>query len=288
MNPAPSAYLVDTHAHLDDPRLAKTLPEVLDRARGAGVAQVIAIATTADSAEAVTRIAARFAGVFAAVGIQPNHVAEAQPGDWQRIIDLVDSEPKVVAIGETGLDRYWDHTPFTQQQESFDRHLELAQHRGLPVVIHCRDCEREMVEQLSRVGKPLRGVLHSFTGTWDDAQAFLELGLHLSFAGMVTFSNKKLDALRAVASRVPDDRLLVETDSPYLSPHPYRGQTNEPARVANTAASLAQIRGIDLPELAGITTANARSLFPLSNQSLYYGTTNDPQFRQDRANRFSI
>jgi TatD DNase family protein len=254
--------LVDTHAHLDDPRLAEDLPGVLDRARGAGVVQVITIATTAASAAAVVGLARAHAGVFAAVGIQPNHIAEAAPEDWPRVVALA-AEPRVVAVGETGLDRHWDFTPFPRQQDAFERHLALAHERGLPVVIHCRDCERDVIAQLTGLGRPVRGVLHSFTGTWDDAQALLDLGLHLSFAGMVTFENKKLDALRQVAARIPADRLLVETDSPYLSPHPHRGQSNEPARIALTAARLARVRGVSPDELARSTSANARHLFAL-------------------------
>lgn len=254
--------LVDTHAHLDEPGLRDDLAGVLDRARGAGVVQVIAVGTTAADSASVFELARRRAGVFAAVGIHPNHVAEARPDDWERVMDLA-GQPRVVAVGETGLDRYRDRTPFPQQQEWFDRHLALAHERGLPVIIHCRQSERDIIDQLARLGRPVRGVLHSFTGTWDDARAFLDLGLHLSFAGMVTFSNKALDALRDVAARVPGDRLLVETDSPYLSPHPFRGQANEPHRVALTAERLARLRGLTLEEFSRITTANARRLFGL-------------------------
>ncbi|MBX6311646.1 MAG: TatD family hydrolase [Isosphaeraceae bacterium] len=260
-----SAPLIDTHAHLEDPRLSGDLPGVLGRARAAGVAQVVAIGTTAADSAVTIDLARRHPGVFAAVGIQPNHVAEAGPEDWRRVVELAD-QPGVVALGETGLDRYWDHTPFPLQQDYFDRHLALARERGLPVVIHCRNCERDIVAQLARFGPPVRGVLHSFTGTWDDAQAFLELGLDLSFAGMITFANKSLDPLREVAARVPLDRLLVETDSPYLSPHPFRGQTNEPARVALTAEALARLRHLPVEEVAHVTTANARRLFHLPEQ----------------------
>ncbi len=130
-------------------------------------------------------------------------------------------------------------------------------------MIHCRDCQRDLIEQMKGLGRPVRGVQHSFTGTWDDARAFLDLGLHLSFAGMLTYTNKSLDALRDVAARVPLDRILVETDSPYLSPHPFRGRTNEPARVVLTARRLAEVRGLPAEELARITTDNARSLFRL-------------------------
>jgi TatD DNase family protein len=258
--------LIDTHAHLEDAVLSADLAGVLARARAAGVIQVIAIGTTAADSDATVAIARDNPGVFAAVGVHPNHAAEAGPDDWARIEDLA-SLPRVVAVGETGLDRYRDHTPFPQQQEWFDRHLDLAERRGLPVVIHCRQSERDIIDQLARLGRPVWGVLHSFTGTWDDAQAFLELGLHLSFAGMVTFTNKSLDPLREVAARVPLDRLLVETDSPYLSPHPHRGQSNEPARVALTAERLAQVRGITSSALTQATTANAGSLFKLPSDN---------------------
>lgn len=254
--------LVDTHAHLDDPRMARDLAGVLARAREHGVTQIVAIGTTAASSRDIVSLAGDHRGIFAAIGIQPNHGAEAEPGDWERIVDLADA-PKVVAIGETGLDRYWDRTPFPLQQDLFDRHLALAFERKLPVVIHCRQCEADIVAQLERLGRPVSGILHSFTGNWDDAQAFLALGLHLSFAGMVTFRNESLDPLREVASRMPLDRLLIETDSPYLSPHPFRGKTNEPARVAWTCARIAELRGMAAEELALQTTSNARRLFGL-------------------------
>jgi TatD DNase family protein len=202
------------------------------------------------------------AGVFAAVGIQPNHVAQADPGDWSLIVDLA-AQPGVVAIGETGLDRYWKHTPFSQQQEWFDRHLGLAHERGLPVVIHCRDCEDDVIKQLERQGRPIHGVLHSFTGNRDHAAAYLALGLHLSFAGMVTFSNKNLETLREAARTMPPDRILLETDSPYLSPQPVRGRPNQPAHLAWTARFLAQLRETFPNELARTTTANAQHLFAL-------------------------
>jgi TatD DNase family protein len=252
--------LIDTHAHLDDARLRSDWEGVLDRARQAGVVQVVAIGTTAADSASVLDLARTHRGLFAAVGIHPNDAAEAGEADWPLIVELA-TRPGVVAIGETGLDRYWDKTPFPLQQDWFGRHLELAHRLDLPVVIHCRDCQRDLIEQLSRLGRPIRGVQHSFTGTWDEAQAFLDLGLHLSFAGMLTYTNKSLDALREVAARAPLERILVETDSPYLSPHPFRGRTNEPARVAFTAHRLAEIRRLPPEELARITTENARRLF---------------------------
>jgi TatD DNase family protein len=253
---------VDTHAHLSDGRLHSQLPDVLKRARHAGVSQVIAIGTTAADSALLARAAQAHPGVFGAAGIHPNDAAAASEQDWTSISDLV-TQSCVVAVGETGLDRYWDRTPFEVQQFWFNRHLALAHDHDLPVVIHCRDCQRDIIELLRRNGRPIRGVMHAFTGSCEEADAFLALGLSISFAGMLTFTNKGLDSLRAVAASVPLDRLLVETDSPYLSPHPFRGQTNEPARVVLTGQRLAEIRGLSADELARITTANAGKLFRL-------------------------
>jgi TatD DNase family protein len=257
------ASLVDTHAHLTDRRLRADLTGVLDRAVTAGVVQIVAIGTTAETSAEAVELAQGHSGIFAAVGIHPNDAAGACEDDWAKISDLV-VRSGVVAVGETGLDRYWKDTPFAQQQVWFDRHLNLAFERDLPIVIHCRDCQQDILTQLIGLKRSVRGIMHAFTGNWDEAQAYLDLGLHLSFAGMVTFTNKALDSLREVAARMPLDRLLVETDSPYLSPHPYRGQSNEPARVAVTAARIAELRGLAAAELAEITTANARLLFGLA------------------------
>ena len=262
MTAVATAELVDSHAHLQDRSFQAEMGQVLGRARLAGVVQVITAATTAEDSAEVVALAGRHPGVFAAVGVHPNDAAKASAGDWERVVELAAS-PGVVAIGETGLDRYRDRTPFDVQQEWFDRHLAEGHHRDLAVIIHCRNAERDILEQLARLGRPVRGVLHSFTGTWDDAQAFLDLGLYISFAGMITFTNRALDALRDVAARAPSDRILVETDSPYLSPHPHRGQPNEPARVAFTAAKVAEVRGVTLEALAEQTTRNARALFSL-------------------------
>ncbi len=253
---------IDTHAHLASPKLAHDLDAVLGRAAEAGVTQIVAVATTAEDAAEVLALSRAYPGIFAAVGIHPNDAAETAPGDWA-IIEGLASDPRVVAIGETGLDRHWDKTPFALQQEWFERHLELAASRDLPIIIHSRDCQRDVIEQLARRPRPVRGVQHSFTGTWEEAEALLALGLHISFAGMLTFENRTLDALREVAARVPLDRLLVETDSPYLSPHPFRGKRNEPGRVVLTAEAIARARGVGVAVMAVATTANAQALFRL-------------------------
>lgn len=261
----PLSPLIDTHAHLDDRRLRDDWEGTIARARAAGVVQIVAIGTTADDGAKVVELARANPAVFAAVGIHPNEAADATEGDWDAIVELA-ARPVVVAIGETGLDRHWDRTPFDVQRDWFARHLELAHRLDRPIVIHARDCIGDLIDQLRALGRPVRGVQHSFTGSWDEARAFLDLGLHLSFAGMLTYTNRSLDALRDVAARVPLDRILVETDSPYLSPHPFRGRPNEPARVAVTARRLAEVRGIDPEAVARATTENARRLFGLPDE----------------------
>jgi TatD DNase family protein len=256
-----TAELVDTHAHLDDEQFRDDLPAVLERASQARVQRVITIATTAPSSAVCVALAAQHAALYATVGIQPNLVAEAAPDAWDEIVRLVTRE-RVVALGETGLDRYWDYTPFPQQEDFFARHLALARQYALPVVIHCRQAEADVVRMLredyERHG-PVRGVMHSFTGDLATAEACLAMGLYISFAGMVTYKNAQ--ALRDVAARIPLERLLVETDSPYLAPVPMRGKRNEPAYVAHTASCLAGLRGVSLTEIAEATTANAARLF---------------------------
>ena len=253
--------LYDTHAHLADEQLAVGAEEVVQRAAIEGVTRILAVGTTAANSRQCLELARRLSGVRSSAGIHPNHAGEAAPGDWDEVVTLSGQE-EVVALGETGLDLYWKDTPLVLQQDYFDRHIRLSQQAGLPLVIHLRETGAEILAMLraARQRGPLRGVMHSFTGTADEADEFLALGLHISFAGMVTF--KKSDDLRAVAATIPADRLLVETDSPYLSPEPFRGKRpNEPARVAHTAQCLAEVRGILLEELARQTTANAEALF---------------------------
>ncbi len=251
---------IDTHAHLDEEAFAVDRDEVVARAAAQGLAAIVTIGTTAESSRRAVELAARYDLVYAAVGIQPNYAATAEPGDWE-IIEELAAQPKVVAIGETGLDRYWDHAPFEVQQDYFTRHMGLAKRLGLPFVVHCRDAEADVVSQMraEAAGAQLKGVMHSFTGGLETAQACLELGLYISLAGMLTY--KKNVELRAVAAEIPRDRLLVETDSPYLAPVPHRGKRNEPAFVAQTLGWLAEIHGIPADEMARLTTQNARTLF---------------------------
>jgi TatD DNase family protein len=257
------APLIDTHAHLDDEQFASDLPKVVERARAAGVVQVVTVATTAASSALSVALARQYPPLFAAVGIHPNEANAAGPTDWDEVVRLVEEE-KVVAVGETGLDRHWDRTPFPVQEDYFARHLELGRKRGRPVVIHCRDAGADVLRLLradfERHG-PVRGVMHSFTGDPALAEACLAMGLLLSFAGMLTYKNA--GDLREVAARVPLDRVLVETDSPYLAPVPRRGRRNEPAHVVHTAACLAGLHGVEADALAEQTTRNAQALFGL-------------------------
>jgi len=256
--------LFDTHTHLDQSEFDAHRSDVVERARAAGVAQLVAVGCTAAESRKCVQLADEFEGVYAAVGIQPNYVAEAKPGDWA-VIEQLATEQGVVAIGETGLDRHWDYTPFDQQQDYFDRHMRLAEQHDLPFVVHMRDCDDEIMQSLRMAGRRgrLKGIMHSFTGDAEMAAECVELGMHISFAGMLTF--KKSHALRDCAATIPDQRLLIETDCPYLSPEPVRGKRpNEPAHVRHTAECLAAVRGVSLVELAELTTANARELFGLT------------------------
>lgn len=258
MNPRP---LVDTHAHLDDDQFSGDLTDVLDRAAAAGVARVLAVGVSAESSRATVGLANRYAELRAAVGVHPNHAAAAAPGDWDEVLRLT-SDSAVVAVGETGLDRHWEDTPFPLQEEYFTRHLELGRQRGLPVVVHCRDAAADVVRMLGadyeRRGA-IAGVMHSFAADWGTASACLDMGLYISFAGMLTYKNA--GALRDLAAQVPRDRVLIETDSPYLAPAPVRGRRNEPANVIHTLGCLAACQGLDVEEMARAVCENAARLF---------------------------
>jgi TatD DNase family protein len=262
--------LFDTHAHLDQEEFDADRDEIVARAEAAGVEAILAVGTTATSSAAAVALAEKYATVWAAVGIQPNYAAQTQAGDWERIVELA-RHPRVVAIGETGLDNHWDYAPRGVQRDYFDRQLRLAADLDLPAIIHMRESGVDILEMLDEAARrgPVRGVMHSFTidGQWMAADRAPEemiercigLGLFISFAGMVTY--KKSTDLVALAARVPGERILVETDSPYLSPHPLRGKRNEPANVVHTAGRISEARGISLEEFAAQATANSLRLF---------------------------
>lgn len=254
--------LFDTHAHLNVDAFADNVDAVVQRAKQAGLIGILVIGIDAASSRRACDLAAAYPGfLYAAVGIQPNSAAEASEDDFETVRELA-GYPGVRAIGETGLDCYWDDTPIDLQHRYFDDHLQLCRDTGLPMVIHMRDSGDLIVEQLRRQSSVPQGVMHSFTGDQRLAEQCLELGLYISFAGMVTF--KKSDELRQVARLVPENRLLVETDSPYLSPEPLRGRRpNEPSRVEHTLRCLADARGVTPEHLARVTTENAKRLFQL-------------------------
>lgn len=253
--------LFDTHAHLDDESFDANRDAVVARAETAGLSALLAVGTTAQSSQQCVDLASQYPMVSAAVGIQPNYVAEAASGDWDQVVRLAQGH-KVIALGETGLDRYWDFTPFSAQEDYFDRHLRLSQQTDLPFIVHMRECGDDILRMLNEARRrgELRGVMHSFTGDSELATACLELGLYISFAGMVTF--KKSAALRSVATQIPADRILIETDAPYLSPHPKRSQRpNEPALIVHTLACLAAERNVPEDTFAAQTFNNGQRLF---------------------------
>lgn len=254
--------LIDTHAHLADKSLYGQLQDVLERAGKAGVSQMICVAVDAGTASQAIAIAETNPMVWASVGIHPNYAHEASPNDWTQIVEAT-NHPRVCALGETGLDLHWDDCPFEVQQANFERHWELSRQTDLPLIIHMRDCEPEMLAALEKqaaVKAPLRGVMHSFAGSTETAERCLAHGLYVSFAGMLTY--KKSDELRKTAKTIPLDRILVETDCPYLTPEPNRSKRpNEPAFVVHTAKCLADTIGISTKKLVEITTENAKRLF---------------------------
>jgi TatD DNase family protein len=253
--------LVDTHCHLDFDRFDDDREAVIERAVAAGVERIIVPALDLENCQAVLALAERFEQVFAAVGIHPNSTAEWQDS-WLDTIRSFAGHEKVVAVGEIGLDYYWDRSPKAVQHQALRMQLALAAELTLPVIIHNRESDEDVLRLLAQSplnGSPNPGVLHSFSTTWETAEQALEMGYYLGFTGPVTY--KKADDLRAVAAQVPLDRMLVETDAPFLAPQQHRGQRNEPAYVAYVAERIAAIRGLATAELANQTTENARRLF---------------------------
>ena len=253
--------LVDSHCHLDFPEFAPELDDVVARARAAGVGGMVTICTRLTEFERVLTVASRFKDVWCSIGIHP-HEAANEPDEEAAAIVALTRYPKVVGIGETGLDYHYDRSPRDRQREVFRRHIEAARLSGLPIIVHSREAEEDtaaLLEEGAAAGG-LTGLIHCFTSTTLLAERALALGFCISFSGIVTFRNA--EDLRAIAKMVPSDRLLVETDAPYLAPVPQRGKRNEPAFVAHTAAFLAGLRGESVDALAARTTANFRRLFP--------------------------
>ena len=249
---------VETHAHLYLDRFDEDRDEVIQRAREAGVLRIINIATDLASARQCIALAGQHEGLYATVGIHPNDGEQLDDAALAELEQLAGHE-KVVGIGEIGLDFYWDHCAPEVQERAFRAQVRLATRLGLPIVIHNREAGRQILEVLkSESTSGLEGVFHCFSETVEIAQEALALGFHISFTGNLTF---KKSTLPEVARQTPLERLLLETDCPFLSPEPKRGRRNEPARIIHIAEKLAEIKGIPLDEVAAATTRNAERLF---------------------------
>lgn len=253
--------LVDSHCHLNFEQLSSQLDDVVRRAKLAGVGHMLTIGTKLREFDDVRKIAEDHDMIHCSVGIHP-HEAEEEGTDVtvQRLLELAD-HPKVVAIGETGLDYFYEHAPREIQKHSFRVHIDAARQSGLPLIVHTRDADEDTVQILVEEYEkgPFTGVIHCFSSGWKVAEKSLEIGFYISISGIVTF--KPAEDLRSHVKRIPLDRLLVETDSPYLAPVPKRGKTNEPSFVAHTAAKVAEVKEVSEAEIATATTNNFFNLF---------------------------
>jgi TatD DNase family protein len=256
--------LIDTHMHLHLEQFDADRAAALARAFAVGVARMVEVGYDLESSAAAVRLAEQHAAISAAVGIQPHYAAQADDA-WLAEIRRLAAHPKVVALGEIGLDYYHDRAPHPAQERLFRAQLALARELGLPVVIHSRDAQADTVRILRDAARGQPGIMHSFSGDWAYAEACLEIGFHLSFSGPDTFPTAA--ALHDVAGRAPLDRILTETDSPYLGPHPFRGRRNEPAHVRFVAERLADLRAMEPAELAEAVWLNAAQVFGLPDLS---------------------
>jgi TatD DNase family protein len=252
--------LVDSHCHLDFPDYAGKVGDVVARARAAGVGVCVSIGTELSRFPGVKAVAEQFPDVWCSVGVHP-HESEKELLDDAAVLIAQAAHPKVVGIGETGLDYFYEHSPRAPQQANFRSHIAAARATGLPVIVHTRDADDDTIAILrDEMGKgAFAGLIHCFTGTQRLADAALELGFYISVSGIATFKNSQ--ALRDVIKSVPLDRLLVETDAPFLAPVPHRGKTNEPAFVVHTAAMLAALKDVTPEAMAAATTDNFFRLF---------------------------
>lgn len=250
--------LFDTHTHLTDAAFDHDRGEVIQRALEAGVERMVAIGYDLESSLAAVALAERCDVVYAAAGIHPCHVHEVREADFRGIEKLL-NHPSVVGVGETGIDLFHDPSTYPLQEASFRKHMEWGRSTGLPVIVHDRDAHAEVMAMLDEFpGGETTAILHCFTGDIDMAGKAVSMGCFLGFGGIATFKNS---TVREVVSRLPQDRILVETDAPYLAPVPHRGRRNEPAYLVNTAEAVARHRAVSVEELAKTTTQNAESVF---------------------------
>jgi TatD DNase family protein len=256
--------LVDSHCHLDFPDFASELDAVVARARTAGIGRMVTISTRVRKHAQVLAITEKFLDVFCSVGTHPHNAHEELDIDAEMLIEIA-KHPKVVAIGEAGLDYHYDNSPRAAQEQSLRQHIAAARETSLPLVIHAREADADMARILKEESKNVAGkgaftaVLHCFTGSRDLAFTAIDLGHYVSFTGILSFKNSQ--GLRDIAAQLPAERVLVETDAPYLAPLPYRGKRNEPSYVVETAKVLADTRGVSLDEITRQTTENFFRLF---------------------------
>jgi len=257
--------LVDSHCHLDDSKFDEDREQVIERARAAGVERMLAIGTGdgPPDLETATRLADRYPFIYATIGVHPHEASKAQPETYDSLRALT-THPKVLGIGEIGLDYHYDFSPRDVQREVFERQLAIAREAKKPIIIHTREAWEDTLAILQQHWTG-GGIMHCFTGDAAQARQALDLGFHLSFGGVLTFP--KAESLREAARLAPADRLLVETDCPYLAPVPHRGKRNEPGFVVDTARRLAEVRGVTPEEIAELTTANFDRLFGLDVSS---------------------
>lgn len=252
--------LIDSHCHLEFPDFTNDFDQVLKRASSAGVGTMLTISTSISDFASIMKIAGRAPNIFASVGVHPENAASEGAISHASIIALCASD-KVIGIGETGLDYHYPNHDKALQKQVFIEHIKAAQHTGLPLIIHTRDAGNDTLEIMSTAlrEKPYKAVIHCFTENMEFAKAALSLGFYISFSGIVTFKNAT--SLQEIAKFVPLERILVETDAPYLAPTPYRGKRNEPAFVADTAKFIADLKGVNYEDFCAITTNNFYQLF---------------------------
>ena len=256
-----SLSLVDSHAHIQGKEYAGEVEAVIARAGAAGIDKIIAVGGAGElsSNHDAVALADSYENVYATVGMHPHDAKDVGPEDLKSLRELT-VHPKVVAVGETGLDYYYSHSPHGVQRRVFAEFIHLARQTRLPLVVHERDAAQDAAQLLRSEGNgDLRGVIHCFTGNYDAACAYLDLGFYLSFTGIITFKNA--EPLRDVARQLPLEKILIETDSPYLTPMPHRGKRNEPAYVRLVAETLAIVKSVSLEEIGQITSGNVRDLF---------------------------
>jgi len=255
--------LIDSHAHIQGKEYAGETEAILSRAREAGVEKIIVVGGAGDlsSNQTAVLLAERYENLYATVGMHPHDAKDVGEEALKKLQELTD-RPKVIAVGETGLDFYYNHSPHNTQRNIFARFINMALETGLPVVVHERDAHKDVAQLLRSEGAgKITGVIHCFTGDYQVARNYLDLGFYLSFTGIITFKNAQ--ALREVVRQLPLERMFVETDSPYLAPVPHRGKRNEPAYVCFVAETIAKIKSLTLEEVARVTTENAKNLFRL-------------------------